>query len=66
MTQEEIDGLEKLRSLLFHHSWKNEENFLANRADLNRKIIHAIKSTEGTRSAETSLILDGTKIAVSR
>ena len=53
LTQEEIDGLEKLRSLLFHHSWQNEAALLASHIKLDNDIIFAIKSTEGEGSTRT-------------
>ena len=46
LTQKEIDGLENMRSLLFHHSWKNEADSLASDIKLDKNIIYAIKSTE--------------------
>ena len=46
LIKEEFDGLEKLRSLLFHHSWASEAALLASHIELNKKLIHSIKSIE--------------------
>ena len=50
LTLEEVDGLEKLRSLLFHHSWQDEAALLASHIKLDNDIIFAIKSIEGKGS----------------
>ena len=50
---EEVDGLEKLRSLLFHHSWQNQAALLASHIKLDNDIIFAIKSIEGKGSTRT-------------
>ena len=58
LTQAEIDGLEKLRSLLFHHSWKTEEALLATDIKLDKSIIYYIKSTEVLGSRKPYSLLD--------
>ena len=64
LTQKEIDGLEKMRSLLFHHSWKNEAASLASHIKLDKNIIYAIKSTEELGSTRTSSTSDHVRRAL--
>ena len=56
LIKEEFDGLEKLRSLLFHHSWASEAALLASHIELNKKIIHSIKSIEEMGCRRTILV----------
>ena len=64
LTQKEIDGLEKMRSLLFHHSWKNEAASLASDIKLDKNIIYSIKSTEESGYKMTSSTPDHVRRAL--
>ena len=53
-----------MRSLLFHHSWKNEADSLASDIKLDKNIIYAIKSTEESGSKRTSSTPDHVRRAL--